>query len=54
MKKSDRDMLDTFLDMTKIRPVGEPLRPITSKTQDVVGNRRQRRALAAVKRRKKK
>jgi len=54
MRREDRDMLATMLDMSDIRVGGERLRPITSTAQEVVGNRKNRRADQSNRRRKKK
>lgn len=54
MREADRAMLAAFADMSEARPVGEPLRPITSTTPEFVGNRKERRIQAANYRKKKK
>lgn len=53
MRQTDAEMLKAFADMSDARPVGEALRPITSKTQDEGLNRKERRARASNARRKK-
>ena len=52
-KLRDREMLQGLIDMSSLRPSGEPLRPITEKSQELVGNRKQRRAEQSNARRKK-
>lgn len=52
-KLRDREMLQGLIDMSGLRPSGEPLRPITEKAQELVPNRQERRAKASNARRKK-
>jgi hypothetical protein len=47
LRHTDRNMLDSFLDISKTRVSGAPLRPIYSKTPPLVGNRKMRRAFRA-------
>jgi len=54
MRESDKKMLAGIIDLGGIRPAGQPISPIYSKTEPVTGTRAERRAKMSDKRRKKK